>query len=164
MVKDILMNNQWVNNNGQLMERYFMFTPEDIGKFIVLKFRYQENMFWGNILGTRLKINDHVLSERNDDYLYAVYEIQWHNEYLKSQNDTSYKIHLKPLGDWGAWCPDRSWYSSDIEYIISDTYNLLKETPVFDTMEEAHEFAIKKNEEIYPKKSTIIDKIKNLFE
>jgi len=158
------INNTWVNNNDQLMERYFKFESEDIGKFIVLKFRYQDNMFWGNIFGTRLQINNHVLSERSDDYLYAVYEIQWHDDYCKSQNYTGYKIHLKPVGNWGAWCPDRSWYSTDIEHIISDTYNLLKETPVFDTMEEAHEFAIKKNEELYPKKSTIINKIKNLFE
>ena len=157
------INNTWVTNNGQLMERCFKFESEDIGKFIVLKFRYQENMFWGNIFGTRLQINNHVLSERNNDYLYAVYEIQWHDDYYKSQNDTSYKIHLKPVGNWGAWCLDRSWYSTDIEHIISDTYNLLEETPVFDTTEEAHEFAIKKNEELYPKKSTIIDKLKKLF-
>lgn len=157
------MNNKWINSNGQLIERYFKFTPDDIGKFIVLKFRYQENMFWGALLGTQLQINAHILSEHNGDSLYGVYEIQWHNDYCKSQNDTRYKIHLKPVGDWGAWCPNRSWYSTDIESIISNDYNLLVETPLFDTMEEAHDFAIKKNSELYPKKVTKFEKLKKFI-
>ena len=157
------MRNVWINKDGQLVERQFKFGPEDIGKFLVLKFRYQENMFWGALLGTKLQINDHILSTRNMDSVYGVYEICWHNELCKSENNVSYKVHLKPVGDWGAWCPNRSWYSSDVESMISQYYNLIYEIPLFDTMEEAHDFAIKKNNELYPKKRTRFDKIKEFI-
>jgi len=157
------MRNTWINNDGQLVEKRFKFEPEDIGKFIVLKFRYQENMFWGSLLGTKLQINGHQLSERNMDSLYGVYEICWHNEYSKYENNISYKVHLKPVGDWGAWCPNRSWYSSDIESHMFNDYDLIHEMPLFDNVEEANDFAIKKNDELYPKKVTRIDKIKRFI-
>ena len=48
-----------------------------------------------------------------------------------------------------SWCPDRSWYTSDIESYINHTYNLFEENPLFDNIDDAIRFAIKKNNELY---------------
>ena len=133
-------------NNGSQIQRYFKFLPEDVDKFIVIKLRYEEHMF----IHTQLVINGHKLSPNDNLYFYGVYKIEWYSEWLKKDNNMGYKIKLTPVGDYMYWCPDRSWYTSDIESHINNNYNLFEETPLFNTFEEAHNFACNKNFELYP--------------
>ena len=134
--------------DGSEQVRYCKFEPSDIGKFIVLKFRYEEHMFCGSVFGTRLLVNGH-----EPDMLYAVYEIGWHNDLQKHENNVDYKIKLIPVGNWEAWCPNRSWYTSDIESIVNSTYDLFEENPIFDNIDDATKFALDKNFEMYPKEN-----------
>ena len=39
-----------------MIERIFKFEPSDVGKFIVIKLRYEQHMFWGSLFGTQLAI------------------------------------------------------------------------------------------------------------
>ena len=133
-------------NNGSKIQRYFKFLPEDVDKFIVIKLRYEEHMF----IHTQLVINGHKLSPNDNLYFYGVYKIEWYSEWLKKDNNMGYKIKLTPVGNYMAWCPDRSWYTSDMESHINNNYNLFEETPLFNTFEEAHNFACDKNFELYP--------------
>lgn len=133
-------------NNGSQTQRYFKFLPEDVDKFIVIKLRYEEHMF----IHTQLVINGHKLSPNDNLYFYGVYKIEWYSEWLKKDNNMGYKIKLTPVGNYMAWCPDRSWYTSDMESNINNNYNLFEETPLFNTFEEAHNFACDKNFELYP--------------
>ena len=133
-------------NNGSQIQRYFKFLPEDVDKFIVIKLWYEEHMF----IHTQLVINGHKLSPNEDLDFYGVYKIEWHSEWLKKDNNMGYKIKLTPVGNYMAWCPDRSWYTSDMESHINNNYNLFEETPLFNTFEEAHNFACDKNFELYP--------------
>ena len=133
-------------NNGSQIQRYFKFLPEDVDKFIVIKLRYEEHMF----IHTQLVINGHKLSPNDNLYFYGVYKIEWYSEWLKKDNNMGYKIKLTPVGNYMAWCPDRSWYTSDMESHINNNYNLFEETPLFSTFEEAHNFACDKNFELYP--------------
>ena len=128
-----------------MIERIFKFEPSDVGKFIVIKLRYEQHMFWGSLFGTQLAIGGRQLTK--NDYLYGVYQIGWHSDWLMHENNMDYKVKLTPVGEWAAWCPDRSWYTSDMEHLINEQYDLFKETPLFDNKEEANEFAIKKNYE-----------------
>lgn len=138
--------------------KYCKFEPNDIGKFLVMKFRYEEHMFWGSLFGTKLQVNG-----KNPDMLYAVYEIGWHNDLQKHENNVDYKIKLTPVGNWGAWCPDRSWYTSDIESMVNSTYNLFEENPIFDNVEDANEFALKKDFELYPEERPLYKFLKKIF-
>lgn len=130
--------------------RFIKFEPEDVDKFIVIKWKYEEHMFWGSLLGTRLHIGNHDLNPLSDDELYGVYKIEWHSDWQKNENNMRYKVKLTPAGGFGAWCPDRSWYTSDMESVINKTYNLFEENPLFDKLEDAIEFSLKKNYELYP--------------
>lgn len=134
------------NDDGSKTQRYFKFLPEDVDKFIVIKLRYEEHMF----IHTQLVINGHKLSPNDNLYFYGVYKIEWYSEWLKKDNNMGYKIKLTPIGNYMAWCPDRSWYTSDMESHINNNYNLFEETPLFNTFEEAHNFACDKNFELYP--------------
>lgn len=134
------------NDDGSQTQRYFKFLPEDVDKFIVIKLRYEEHMF----IHTQLVINGHKLSPNDNLYFYGVYKIEWYSEWLKKDNNMGYKIKLTPVGNYMAWCPDRSWYTSDMESHINNNYNLFEETPLFNTFEEAHNFACDKNFELYP--------------
>ena len=134
--------------DGKEMIRSFKFEPEDVGKYLVICFPYEEHLGYGAILGTRLKINNHIFKE-NKDNLYGIYQIGWHSNWCEHDKNMDYKVKLTPIGVWEAWCPNRSWYSSDMESIINEHYNLWEETPVFDTVKDALEFAMKKNYEIY---------------
>ena len=67
----------------------------------------------------------------------------------ENENNVSFKVKLTPISAWGAWCPNRSWYTSDIEKSINYNYNLWEEIPIFDNVENALEFAIIKNYELY---------------
>ena len=151
--------------DGSQIQRSFKFLPEDVDKFIVIKWKYEEHMFWGNIFGTKLRVGNHDLNPMSDDELYGVYKIEWHSDWLKNENNMRYKVKLTPVGDFGAWCPNRSWYTSDMESHINKTYNLFEENPMFNKFQEAVEFAIKKNEELYPDTRSefkkIFDKIFN---
>lgn len=123
------------------------FTAEDIGKFIVISRPYEQKMMYGGgLFGTQLKINDHDLNR--NDMLFGVYEIRYHAWCEESKN-VSYKIYLKPIDEFMPWCPDRSWYTSDIESCINHTYNLFEENPLFDNTDDAIRFAIKKNNGLY---------------
>lgn len=133
-------------NNGSQPQRYFKFLPEDVDKFIVIKLRYEQHMF----TSTQLVINGHKFSPNDNLYFYGVYKIEWYSEWLKKDNNMGYKIQLTPVGNYMDWCPDRSWYTSDIESYINNNYNLFEETPLFNTFEEAHNFACNKNFELYP--------------
>lgn len=133
-------------NNDSQIQRYFKFLPEDVDKFIVIKLKYEEHMF----IHTQLVINSHKLSPNDNLYFYGVYKIEWYSEWLKKDNNMGYKIKLTPVGNYMAWCPDRSWYTSDMESHINNNYNLFEETPLFNTFEEAHNFACDKNFELYP--------------
>ena len=130
--------------NGQIHIKEFKFTSDDIGKFIVIQWSYTENGFAID----RLSINNHTLKNR-DSKLYGVYEICYPSGCTKSK-DVSYKIHLKPVGKFAYWCPNRSWYTHDMERHINMTYNLFEENPLFDNENDAIKFAIKKNFELYP--------------
>lgn len=132
--------------DGTQIMRSFHFTPEEIGKYIVLKFQYEQNLFWGSILGTRLQINS-----KTPYMLYGVYRIDWHSDWCRHENNVKYKIKLTPVGNWGAWCPNSSWYTSDLESKINHTYNLFEKLPLFDNENDATEFALSKNFEMYPK-------------
>ena len=134
------------NDDGSQAQMYFKFLPEDVDKFIVIKLRYEEHMF----IHTQLVINGHKLSPNDNLYFYGVYKIEWYSEWLKKDNNMGYKIKLTPVGDYMDWCPDRSWYTSDMESHINNNYNLFEETPLFNTFEEAHNFACDKNFELYP--------------
>lgn len=134
------------NDDGSQAQMYFKFLPEDVDKFIVIKLRYEEHMF----IHTQLVINGHKLSPNDNLYFYGVYKIEWYSEWLKKDNNMGYKIKLTPVGNYMAWCPDRSWYTSDMESHINNNYNLFEETPLFNTFEEAHNFACDKNFELYP--------------
>lgn len=129
--------------DGSQQIRSFKFEVEDIDKYIVLPFRYEEHMFYGNLLGTQLEVNNHKLT--NQDKLFGIYKIEWHNDWC----DLSYKIKLTPINNFKAWCPNRSWYTSDIESLINCEYNLYAENPIFTDLNEASEFVIKKNYELY---------------
>lgn len=136
--------------DGSQEIRSFEFEPEDVGKFIVIKWRYEEHMFSGGYLfGQRLQVGNHIL-KNNKDELYGVYEIGWCSEWCKNENNMNYKVKLTPVGSYAAFCPDRSWYSSDMASHINHTYNLFEENPLFDKLEDAIEFSIKKNDELYP--------------
>ena len=145
--------------DGTQICRRFKFTPEDVGKFIVMKWRYEEHIFWGGPFGTRLIINHNQLNTRNNDLLYGVYQIDWHNDYWKDHKLINYKVKLVPVGDWGAWCPNRSWYTTDMEQHINNDYNLYEENPIFDNEDDANEFALKKNNELYPDKRNSFEKL-----
>lgn len=141
-----------ITEDGTKICKYFKFTPSDIGKYLVLRWRYEEHMFWGGPFGTQLAVNGHILSTYNDDEIYGVYLIDWHSDWCKIENNISYKVKLTPVGNWGAWCPNRSWYTTDMEQHINHDYNLYEENPIFDNENDANEFAIKKNEELYSNK------------
>jgi len=130
--------------------KYFKFMTEDVGKYLVLRWRYEEHMFWGGPFGTQLAVNGHKLSTNNGDEIYGVYLIDWHSDWCKNENNVSFKVKLTPVGNWGAWCPDRSWYSSDIGSVINKQYNLFEENPIFDNVDDAMNFAFEKNFELYP--------------
>lgn len=149
------------NEDGSEHVKYFKFTPEDIGKYLVIKFIYEEHMFFGGPLGTKLSINHNVLNAYNRDELYGVYKIDWHNEYQQSQNNVDYKIKLVPIGSFEAWCPNRSWYTTDIESHINKEYNLFEENPLFDNEDDAIEFAMTKNFELYPDTRSFWQKLKD---
>ena len=134
---------------GKEMIRSFKFEPEDVGKYLVFRFPYEEHLFWGDLFGTQLVINGHNLSNHNRDEIYGVYLIDWHSDWCKNENNISFKVKLTPVGVWGAWCPNRSWYTSDVEKSINYNYNLWEEIPIFDNVEDALEFAIKKKYELY---------------
>lgn len=133
-----------VLDDGTTQVRSFHFTKEDIGKYLVLRWRYEEHG-WSI---DRLSINDHVLNNY-DDEIYGVYKIGYHDWCATTEN-ISYKIHLEPIGKFIMWCPNRSWYTHDMEDHINMTYNLFGEYPIFDNIDEATEFAMKKNFELYP--------------
>lgn len=137
-------------NNGSQTQRYFKFLPEDVDKFIVIKRRYEQHMCFDYPFGKQLIINGHELSTNKNSYFYGVYKIEWYSEWLKKDNNMDYKIQLTPVGDYFSWCPDRAWYTSDMESHINNNYNLFEETPLFNTFEEAHNFACNKNFELYP--------------
>jgi len=144
---------------NELVEvRQFKFEPEDIEKYLVMKFRYQQNMFWGSVFGTKLQVNG-----KDPETLFGVYKIEWHSDWCKHENNVKYKIKLTPVGNWGAWCPNRSWYTSDIESMINHTYNLFEEIPLFDNKEDANEFALTKNFEMYPKEKKLYRFFKTIF-
>lgn len=150
-----------ISNSKNVMRR-FKFEPTDINKYIVLKFRYEQHMFTNNsMFGSTLVINKHELSTRNTDYLYGVYKIEWHSEYFKMHNDMSYKVQLTPIGFCEDYCPNRSWYTSDVEQIINEDYDLFNEVPLFDTYKDAENFAVKKNDELYPYIPTKFEKFKS---
>lgn len=150
-----------ISNSKNVMRR-FKFELTDINKYIVLKFRYEQHMFTNNsMFGSTLVINKHELSSRNTDYLYGVYKIEWHSEYFKMHNDMSYKVQLTPVGFWKDYCPNRSWYTSDVEQIINEDYDLLNEIPIFDIYKDAENFAVKKNDELYPYIPTKFEKFKS---
>jgi len=130
--------------NDHIHIKEFKFTSDDIGKFVVIEWNYEENGFAID----RLSINNHILDNR-DSKLYGVYEICYHS-WCAETKDVSYKIYLKPIGKFAYWCPDRSWYTYDIEQHINNTYNIFEENPVFDNVNDAIRFALKKNFELYP--------------
>lgn len=134
--------------DGKEMIRSFKFESEDVGKYLVICFPYEEHLGYGGIFGTCLKINDYFLKE-NKDNLYGIYRIDWPADWCKIENHIDYKVKLTPVGVWEAWCPNRPWYTSHIEMEINYNYNLWEEIPVFDTVKDALEFAMKKNYEIY---------------
>ena len=136
------------NTNKNVIRR-FIFEPSDINKYVVLKFRYEQHISWNpGQFGSRLVINKHILNIRNTDYLYGVYKIEWHSDYFKMHNDMSYKVQLTPVGFWKDYCPNRSWYTSDVEQIINEDYDLFNEMPLFDIYKDAENFAVKKNDEL----------------
>ena len=147
------------NEDGSQMQMYFKFLPEDVDKFIVIKWRYEQHMFFGALFGTQLSINGHKLSPNEDLDFYGVYKIEWHSDWQKKENNMGYKVKLTPVGNYMAWCPNRSWYTSDMESHINKTYNLFEENPVFETFEEAHKFACDKNFELYPESKSILKTI-----
>lgn len=134
--------------DGKEMIRSFKFEPEDVGKYLVFCFPYEEHLGYGGILGTRLKINDYFI-KTNKDNIYGIYRIDWAADWCKIENNMDYKVKLTPIGVWKAWCPNRSWYTSEIEMEINYNYNLWEEIPVFDTVKDALEFAMKRNYELY---------------
>lgn len=125
----------------------FKFTKEDIDKYLVLKWRYEEPG-WSN---DRLSINNYALKKYDDDF-YGVYKIKYYNNWCEKNKDISYKIRLEPIGKFIMWCPNRSWYTSDIESHMNEFYNLYDKRPVFDTVAEAIEYAMERNFELYPDK------------
>ena len=146
-------------DNDHVEIREFKFTPDTVGKFIVVSFRYEQHIFYDALFGNQLMINGHKL--KDDDHIYAVYKIDWPNDFFKSENNISYKVKLIPVGKFEAWCPNRSWYTSDIEGIINMTYDLFEENPLFDKFEDAAKFALKKNFELYPDNRSFFQKIKD---
>lgn len=132
----------------------FKFLPEHIGKFVVLNFPYEEHIF-----GNHLQIGNHILSDMDRDDFYGIYQINWYDDYAQENQKVSYKIKLVPVKSYSAWCPNRSWYTSDIESIIRNTYTD-DETFIFDNIEDALKFSLKKNKELYPDKKSIF---KNIF-
>ena len=139
--------------DGSQEIRSFKFEPNDVGKFIVIKWKYEEHMFSGGYLfGKRLQIGDHILNPLSKDELFGVYEIGWHADWCKNENNMNYKVKLTPVNDFDMWCPNRSWYSSDMADHINNTYNLFEETPLFDNYQDAYEFSFKKNAELYSRK------------
>ena len=139
--------------DGSQEIRSFKFEPNDVGKFIVIKWKYEEHMFSGGYLfGKRLQIGDHILNPLSEDELFGVYEIGWHADWCKNENNMNYKVKLTPVNDFDMWCPNRSWYSSDMADHINNTYNLFEETPLFDNYQDAYEFSFKKNTELYSRK------------
>lgn len=134
--------------DGKEMIRSFKFEPEDVGKYLVFEFPYEEHLGYGGILGTRLKINDYFLKP-NKDNLYGIYQIDWASDWCKIENNMDYKVKLTPVRGWKAWCPNRPWYTSEIEMEINYNYNLWEEIPVFDNVKDALVFAMKKNYELY---------------
>lgn len=149
------------NPDGTEEIRYCKFTSSDIGKYLVLRWRYEEHLFWGDMFGTQLEVNGHKLSPRNGDEIYGVYLIDWHSELCKNENNVLYKVKLTPVGNWDAWCPNRSWYTSDIESVINKQYNLFEENPIFDNVDDAMNFALEKNFELY---SDMRSGMKKLFD
>ena len=131
----------------------FEFDSTDIGKFIVLKFRYEPSIWRPEL----------TINYNKPDDIYGVYRIDWHSDYCKSNNDVSYKIHLTPIDFWEYWCPNRSWYTSDIESVINRNYKSFEEKFVFDNFEEANKYAIHKNVEMYPDTRSWFTKIKDFF-
>ena len=138
------------NPDGTEEIRYCKFEPSDIGKYLVLRCRYEQHMFWTGLFGTQLAVNGHKLSTHNRDEIYGVYLIDWHSDWCKNENNISYKVKLTPVGNWGAWCPNRSWYTSDMESVINKQYNLFEENPIFDNIDDAMKFAFERNFELYP--------------
>lgn len=139
--------------DGSQEIRSFKFEPNDVGKFIVIKWKYEEHMFSGGYLfGKRLQIGDHILNPLSKDELFGVYEIGWHADWCKNENNMNYKVKLTPVNDFDMWCPNRSWYSSDMADHINNTYNLFEETPLFNNYQDAYEFSFKKNTELYSRK------------
>jgi len=132
----------------------FKFTNKDIGKYLVLKWRYEEH---GWSIDT-LSINSHALN-KYVDYFYGVYKIKYHNDWCEKSKDVTYKIHLEPIGKFKMWCPDHHWYTQDIESHISSISNSYDRRPVFDTVTEAIEYAIDKNFKLYPDKRSWFRKI-----
>jgi hypothetical protein len=106
-----------------------------------------------------LSINGHKLYPNEDLDFYGVYKIEWHSDWQKEENNMGYKVKLTPVGNYMACCPNRSWYTSDMERHINNTYNLFEENPVFDTFEEAHKFAYNKNFKLYPNNRSELKKL-----
>ena len=119
-------NKDIVNGFEQL--KYFKFTIEDIGKFIVISNTYEQKMMCGGLFGTQLKINGHELN--GNDLLFGVYNICYH-PWCKESKNVSYKIYLKPIDEFMPWCQDRSWYTSDMEFHINNTYNPCPKSSLF---------------------------------
>lgn len=146
--------------DGRVERREFKFESSDLGKYIVVKMRYEQHADWsaGLFFGTQLSINSNKLNT-HDDQIYGVYRIDLYPGYHDGKDIFSYKVKLTPMGKFNAWCPDRSWYTSDMESIINKEYDLFTENPIFDTEAKAIAFALKKNFELYPDKRSAIKKL-----
>lgn len=107
-----------------------------IGKYMVCEMHTITNYTWGNPLGTNLSHNG-----KRIDIIWAPMLIE------KSQNhDISYKVRLKPVGLFNGFITDRAWYTCDIE--TRQRHN--PDIKVFDTEEEATEYAFKLIHRDYP--------------
>ena len=129
--KEELMN--YINTNNSLLPENFKITPDQIGKFIVMRMGLCEKTFVP-MLGIML-----TSTSGHTKRAWGVFKIDWYHREMYKENE--YKTNLVPVGKWWSCMVERAWYNDFPEGLINRHDAILIEDPIM-----AMEIADKLNE------------------
>jgi hypothetical protein len=114
-----------------LIQDDFKITPDQIGKFIVIRMELCEKMMVP-MLGIML-----TSQSGHSKRAWGAFKIDWYNR--KLFKDAEYKVKLTPIGKWWACMVERAWYNDFPEHQVNDHDAIVVEDPIM-AMEIADKF------------------------
>lgn len=114
-----------------LIQDDFKITPDQIGKFIVMRMKLCEKMMVP-MLGIMLTSHS-----GGSKMAWGVFKIDWYNR--KLFRDAEYKVKLTPIGKYWACMVERAWYNDFPEHQVNDHDAIVVEDPIM-AMEIAGKF------------------------